>query len=112
MEQKKKEERPAGLHDPDRAAYMIAWRDRHIEKQKELIKGMEEELTLLEALLAFALFQKASEKDGARVLHIPKSEVRDMLAAHECEVTDGEEAFLVSFRPRTVSQDGEEQGAP
>ena len=65
-----------GLHDPDRAAYMIAWRDRHIEKQNALIKGYEEELSLMEALLAFALWQGASEAQEGRVARIPKKAVR------------------------------------
>lgn len=110
MEEKKKEQRPEGLADPDRAAYMIAWRDRHIEKQKQLIEGLEEELSLLEALLAFALWQRASEEEQGRVLQIPKKEVSEALAACECEVENGEDAFTVRFRAKSVPADGGEQG--
>lgn len=112
MEEKEKQNRPEGVYDPDRAAYMIAWRDRHIEKQKELIAGLEEELSLMEALLAFALWQKASETQGKRVLRIPKKEVSAVLAANECEVESDEETFVVRFCTKAVPQDGEEQDAP
>ena len=35
-----------------RAAYMVAWRDRHIEKMEAYCKGLEGKCALLEALLA------------------------------------------------------------
>ena len=100
-----------GLHDPDRAAYMIAWRDRHIEKQNALIKGYEEELSLMEALLAFALWQGASEAQEGRVARIPKKAVSEMLSKYKCEVQDGEEEFLVYFRTAEVPMNGGEQSA-
>jgi len=111
MKKKEKKDRPEGLHDPERAAYMIAWRDRHIEKQNALIKCYEEELSLMEALLAFALWQGASEQEDGRVAHIPKKEVSAMLSAFASEVQDGEEEFLVRFRPVGEPKDGGEQNA-
>ncbi len=112
MEEKKKEARPDGLDDPDRAAYMIAWRDRHIEKQKQVIAGYEEQLALMEALLAFALLQKASEEGAVRVVHIPKKELSEALASYTSEVDSDEDAFTVRFLPKTEGQDGGEQDTP
>lgn len=111
MEEKKKEARPEGLNDPDRAAYMIAWRDRHIEKQKQIIEGYEEELALAQALLAFALLQGAREEEGAYVVRIPKAELRAALLGYEAEVEDGGDVFTVRFLAKTEPQDGGEQNA-
>ncbi len=111
MEEKKMEERPEGLCDPERAAYMIAWRDRHIEKQKEMIAGYEQSLALMEALLAFALLQRASEEGEARVVCIPKKELSAALSGYASEVQDSEDAFIVRFLPQTEPQDGEEPSA-
>ena len=111
MEEKKKEARPEGLNDPDRAAYMIAWRDRHIEKQKQIIEGYEEELALAQALLAFALLQGAREEEGVYVVRIPKAELRAALLSYEAEVEDGGDVFAVRFLNKTEPQDGGEQNA-
>ena len=111
MEEKKNETRPEGLYDPDRAAYMLAWRDRHIEKQREIIAGYEEQLALMEALLAFALWQRASETQDGRIIRIPKGELRAVLSGYTSEVENGEDAFTVRFLPQTEPQDGGEQGA-
>ena len=111
MEEKKKEATPQGLYDPDRAAYMIAWRDRHMEKQKQLIAGYEEQLALMEALLAFALLQKASEEEAGRVVRIPKKELSALLASYTGEVEDGDEFFTVRFLAKTESGDGGEPSA-
>ena len=112
MEEKKKEKKSEGLYDPDRAAYMIAWRDRHIEKQSRLIEGYEESMALMEALLAFALLQRTSEEGGARVVQIPKKEIREVLSGYASEVESDEEKFTVRFIPRVEPQDGGEQSAP
>ncbi len=111
MNKEEKKDRPEGLNDPDRAAYMIAWRDRHIEKQNALIKGYEEELSLMEALLAFALWQRASEEGNERIVRIPKKEVSEMLSRYASEVKDGEEEFVVCFRAAEVPMNGGEQNA-
>ena len=91
---------------------MIAWRDRHIEKQKEVIAGFEEQLALMEALLAFALWQRASEEGEARAVRIPKKELSEALARYTSEVDSDEEAFTVRFLPKTESRDGGEQDTP
>jgi hypothetical protein len=112
MGKQKKEKHSQGLYDPDRAAYMIAWRDRHIEKQNELIKGYEESLSLMEALLSFALLQKATEQsDGTYTVCISKNAVSDLLGKYTSEVTDGEEEFTVRFHPVQEPEDGGEQNA-
>ena len=111
MEEKKEEKRPEGLYDPDRAAYMIAWRDRHIEKQNELIRGYEESLSLMEALLAFALWQNASENEDGYRVGIPKNALSEMLGKYKSEVADGETEFTVYFRPLQEPMNGGEQDA-
>ena len=111
MEENKKEKCPEGLHDPDRAAYMIAWRDRHIEKQNELIRGYEENLSLMEALLAFALWQSATQQGEQRVAHIPQRELSAMLGKYASEVQEGEGEFTVRFYPVQEPMNGGEQNA-
>ena len=111
MEESKTRQRPEGLHDPDRAAYMIAWRDRHIEKQNELIRGYEENLSLMEALLAFALWQGAAQEGEQRVAHIPQRELSEMLGKYASEVQEGEGEFIVRFYPVQEPIDGGEQNA-
>ena len=111
MEERKTNQRPEGLHDPDRAAYMIAWRDRHIEKQNELIRGYEENLSLMEALLAFALWQGAEQCGEARLAHVPKDALGEMLGRYASEVQEGEGEFTVRFTPVQEPIDGGEQNA-
>ena len=105
MKKENEKMRPEGVCDPDRAAYMIAWRDRHIEKQNELIRGYEESLSLMEALLAFALWRDSTACGEARVARISKKELSEMLGRYASEVRAQEDEFLVSFRP--VQDDGE-----
>ena len=71
----------------------------------------EEELSLMEALLAFALWQGASEAQEGRVARIPKKAVSEMLSKYKSEVQDGEEEFLVCFRTAEVPMNGGEQSA-
>ena len=108
MEKETKNGRPQGLQDSERTAYMLAWRDRHIEKQNELIRGYEESLSLMEALLAFALWQTGEEENESRVAHVPKKELEQMLHRYVSEVKEGDGEFLVCFSP---VQDGEEPRA-
>ena len=90
---------------------MITWRDRHIEKQNELIKGYEESLSLMEALLAFALLQNASKTEDGHSVDIPKKELSEMLGKYKSEVADGETAFTVRFVPLQEPMNGGEQDA-
>ena len=111
MEENKKGKCPEGLHDPDRAAYMIAWRDRHIEKQNELIRGYEENLSLMEALLAFALWQGAEQCGEERLAHVPKNALGAMLGKYASEVQEGDGEFTVRFYPVQEPMHGGEQNA-
>ena len=89
-----------------RHAYMIAWRDRMIEKQKSSIAGQSETITLLEALLAFALGSAAGvprasgESEDAYRVMIPKGELAAQLGAWESRVEDGGEHYTVHFARR------------
>ena len=47
------------MQDPNRAAYMIAWRDRYIEKLEQIIEGRAQERQMLDCLLFYALFGMA-----------------------------------------------------
>ena len=90
-----------------RAAYMIAWRDRHIESLKETIAGLQEESRLMEALLAFALYRAAApQEDGARVLDSPKEALRAMLGAWKSSVEADETAYHLTFREKKEAEDG------
>ena len=111
MEEKKKENTQNAQMDPGRAAYMISWRDRHIEKQRELIEGYEEQRTLMEALLAVALWHTASEENGVRTVRIPKEVLSRVLGQYASEVESEEDAFLIRFFEKREPQDGEEREA-
>ena len=52
--------------DPDRAAYMIAWRDRYIERLQQRLTGREEENAMMSTLLFYGLFHAATEHEGER----------------------------------------------
>ena len=101
MKEKKKTE-TGERFDEGRAAYMIAWRDRHIEKLEEGLSGYEEQARLTQALLAFALFHAATPQDGTegadeRVLEIPKAELSALLDAWECATQANDTCYLVRF---------------
>lgn len=107
-----KNERMQHPHDPDRVAYMIAWRDRYIEALQERIAGREEENEVLSALLFGALFRIAEEQaDGSLRVLIPTEEVARLLGSWTCQtVTEGEN-YAVRFTPRHAEKpDAEESG--
>ena len=85
--------------DPDRVAYMLSWRDRLIENQREQLAAYQELTTLMEALLAFSLFRIAKPRENSQsfCVEIPKEELRAMLSHWSCEVSDGEGAYAVHF---------------
>ena len=84
-------------HDPQRAAYMVAWRDRYIARLEETLAGREEERSLLCALLQYAL-QKGAGK--AAEISIDKAELKAMLGEVSCAVENGETAYTVRFSPK------------
>ena len=109
----KKEEIPTTAElcrDPRRAAYMIEWRDRCMEKLQEAIKGYEEERTLLGSLLFCALCRAAEVKGENRFgeLVLGKAEVASMIGRWHCEVQDGEDAYILRFSPRGGREKGGE----
>ena len=79
----------------ERTSYMIAWRDRLLEKQREIIVGYEQECKLLEVLLAFMLLRAADKK--THTLEIPKAELAAMLDTYACEASERDESYLVRF---------------
>jgi len=109
MEEMKREANAGSLEDPKRAAYMIAWRDRHIKKQEELLKGYEEQSALMEALLVFALLQAATQTGTHRELRIPKMELRAVLDRYTSDVSSTEDAIVIRFAEKREPEDGGEQ---
>jgi len=99
-----------------RHAYMLAWRDRMIEKQRAIIEGQSEAIGLLEALLAFALgdvagvLQAGEGEQKAHCAQIPKTALAEMLGAWECAVEDGGESYVVSFTRRQENAHAESCG--
>ena len=92
--------------ESERMAYMIAWRDRHIERLQEIVEGYEQECALLEALLCFALQKAASEQEeGSRVLEIPKAELKALLGKWECSTKNGESFYTLTFTPKKEEED-------
>ena len=95
-----------------RHAYMLAWRDRMIEKQKEIIQGQGEQLALLEALLVLALTRATSESDaerGVREIEIPKAELAAELGCWESAVRDAGASYAVTFTRRAEVPDGKDE---
>ena len=85
------------LLDADRAAYMIAWRDRRIKKLEEERAGYAEERLLLHALLFYALYGSAKKEGKTRVATIKKADVTSLLSAWKCRTESGEGAYTVTF---------------
>ena len=79
--------------DP-RTAYMLAWRDRHIERLRELAAGYEEERRLLYALLQLCAEREA--KDGT--LRLEKAALTERLACEQLEVEETKDAYLLHFK--------------
>ncbi len=106
----KRQEKKSGIErlcaDSARAAYMIAWRDRHIEKQKEVIGAYEEKCTLLEALLSCALLEEAEEKEAqTRQAQILKASLAAALGKWQCRVENSAEAYVLTFVPQKEEDD-------
>ena len=80
-----------------RAAYMVAWRDRHIEKMEAYCKGLEGKCALLEALLACALQQFSSPVEAGRSIKISREELKNTLNRWQTSTLLREDAFEVTF---------------
>ena len=83
---------------PDRAAYMIAWRDRYIAKLEEINRGREEERKMLDCLLFYALFgmAKGAPGEGREVL-ISRESLRELLGAWRCRTEQVDGGYRVCF---------------
>ena len=90
----------------ERAAYMVAWRDRLLEKQREMIQGYEQECKLLEALLAFTMLRAADKK--THTLEIPKNELGKLLGEWSCEASEQAGHYLVRFLKKGEREHGED----
>ena len=96
------------VQEKDRYAYMIAWRDRHIEKLQDRLAGREEVNQMLQTLLFYALARVAEEQgNGQRGIRIPKEEITAALGKWGCDTTDGGDHYLVTFREAKQPSDGE-----
>ncbi len=98
-----------------RAAYMLAWRDRVIALQKEMLAGREEEARILAALLQYCLFAAAKREEpgeygiaetGEMLLRIPRGRVREFLEqwSLRCSADDGN--YLLYFSSREEKEVG------
>ncbi len=85
--------------DRDRLSYMVAWRDRYIQRLEERLAGREEENAMLQALLFYALVTVGRRTEGGVEIPIPKQEVTRAIGCWRCDTTDGGEHYLVSFTP-------------
>ncbi|MBE6703229.1 MAG: hypothetical protein E7585_07465 [Ruminococcaceae bacterium] len=93
----------------ERLAYMVAWRDRHIEKMQDRLAGREEVNDMLQTLLFYALARVADRRgNGVREIRIPKAEITAALGQWGCDTTDGGDHYLVTFtEARKPSKHGE-----
>jgi hypothetical protein len=88
-----------------RLAYMVAWRDRYIERLEEALQGREEEARINLSLLGFCLRElslggqhlKTEESDRQRMLHLPKDAVREALESCYAAVEQDEAEYRILF---------------
>ena len=94
--------------DP-RTAYMLAWRDRVIERLGEAVEGLEQECALLSSLLFCALSGRAG---GEGSVTLSKAEVSEALAKWVASVEGGADGYTVRFALRAEEgRDGNGQEA-
>lgn len=89
-----------------RLDYMIAWRDRYIERLQERLAGREEENELLTALLFCTLAGK-SESSEACDAYIAAESLRKALNAWQCKVVREEGGYRLHFSIKESADDGE-----
>ena len=109
-EKSKSAESTAPLHtDLDRAAYMIAWRDRYIAKLEEMLQGREEERSMLDCLLFYALFSISKGESGERrEALIAKDSLHELLGAWKCHTQQVDGGYRVIFE---AVKEGEGRGS-
>lgn len=98
--------------DQNRLAYMVAWRDRYIEKLEERLKGHEEENAMLQTLLFYALVTVGRPGDAGELqIPVSKRAVAETLGKWQCDTTDGGDDYLVTFTPvKEAVEAGETRG--
>lgn len=86
--------------DKNRLAYMVSWRDRYIKGLEARLAGHEEESTILQTLLFYALVRAGQENgQGNTEVRIPKREIAELLGKWRCEATREGEEYLITFTP-------------
>ena len=90
--------------DKARADYMIAWRDRYIERLQEQLAGREEANAPLSALLFCALCGEEREHHES---YISADALRAALSQWSCEVERGDEGYLLRFSKKECADGGE-----
>ena len=63
----KEEKKDTVKEENARLAYMVAWRDRYIQKLEERVSGHEEANDILQALLFFALMKTGEPDEAGRI---------------------------------------------
>ncbi len=101
MNEEKKTQLPL---DPDRAAYMIAWRDRYIESLQQRLAGREEENAMMSTLLFYGLFHAAAVCEGKRCVRIPTQAVAELLGRWQCHTVSEGTDYAVYFTPRSEAE--------
>ena len=95
-------------HDPNRAAYMIAWRDRYIARLEQMLEGRAEERRMLDCLLFYALFGMARGADGeGREVVISREALRELLGAWRCRTEQVDGGYRVLFEAVEESESGD-----
>lgn len=87
--------------EPERLAYMVAWRDRYIRALEERVEGMEEQKQLLNALLLCALADRATPcENGCREAVLTREAVSLALEHWESVAEPCEQGYLIRFTPK------------
>ena len=113
----KEEKKDTVKEENARLAYMVAWRDRYIQKLEERVSGHEEANDILQALLFFALMKTGEPDEAGRItVRVPKAEITEALGKWQCDPSDGGDAYEIIFHRvqrscEQVSEDKECCGA-
>ena len=95
--------------DKNRLAYMVSWRDRYIKGLEARLEGREEESTILQTLLFYALVKAGRETEqGNAEIRIARSDIAALLGKWRCEATRDGEDYLITFTPAEAERTAEE----
>ena len=87
----------------ERFDYMIAWRDRYIERLHEKLAGRAEENALLAALLFCSL--RGGDQSESQEVFIEAQQLRDALNVWECRTERRENGYLLHFARKECADD-------